>query len=113
MATCDHLRTTPEIRAVFDARTSAGGRLLVVHGRRQSQPTAGRVAIIAGRRVGGAVQRNRAKRRLRAAVRHVGLPPGSDMVVTARAGVLAAPYDAILNDLRRHLAQVATRIARS
>lgn len=38
---------------------------------------------MAGKRVGGAVRRNRAKRRLRAALHEVALPQGQDIIVIA------------------------------
>ncbi len=47
---------------------------------------------MASRRVGGAVQRNRAKRRLREAMRHVALEPGTAYVVQATADVLDATF---------------------
>ncbi|MBX3003060.1 MAG: ribonuclease P protein component [Anaerolineales bacterium] len=51
-----------------------------------------RVGVMAGRRVGGAVQRNRAKRVLRAAIQPLlgALAPGYDVILIARPGVLAA-----------------------
>lgn len=51
-----------------------------------------RVTVVAGRRLGNAVTRNRAKRRLRAAVAETALPPGFDFVVTARPEALTADY---------------------
>lgn len=51
----------------------------------------GRVAFIAGKRLGGAVTRNRAKRLLRAAAQRAGAPwPGSDVLLIAREATLAA-----------------------
>lgn len=53
-----------------------------------------RFGVTAGRKVGGAVGRNRAKRLLREAVRpHLSRTrPGWDIVLIARAGLLAAPW---------------------
>lgn len=55
----------------------------------------GRVAFIAGKKLGGAVSRNRARRVLREAVRRTGGPwPGYDVALIARAGTgEAAPKD--------------------
>lgn len=50
------------------------------------------VAFVANRRVGGAVQRNRAKRRLREAMRRVTLQPGTAYIVQATSSVLEAPF---------------------
>jgi ribonuclease P protein component len=65
-----------------------------------------RFGITAGRRVGGAVVRNRAKRLLREAVRpHVARArPGWDIVLIARPGLLTAPWST-LADAVDHLMQ--------
>lgn len=61
-----------------------------------------RVGFTASRKVGNAVARNRARRRLRAAVAEV-MPchakRGQDYVVIARAGTLTRPFDALVADL--------------
>lgn len=57
-----------------------------------TEPGPPQVAFVASRRVGGAVQRNRAKRRLREAMRHVALEPGTAYVVQATSEVLVAPF---------------------
>ena len=68
-----------------------------------------RVGYTASRRVGNAVARNRAKRRLRAAVAHV-MPAsaqcGCDYVVIARAATLTRPFDALIGDLATALARI-------
>ncbi len=58
---------------------------VVVHVRRRPDDRPARVAVVASRRVGGAVTRNRAKRVLRAAVADVALPRGVDVALVARA----------------------------
>jgi ribonuclease P protein component len=49
-----------------------------------------RVGVVAGKGVGGAVQRNRAKRLLRAAIQPLlpGIPPGTDLLLIARRKLL-------------------------
>ena len=54
-----------------------------------------RVAVIASRRVGGAVQRNRAKRLLREAVRGLPLRADVDLVLVARPACLSARFEAV------------------
>ncbi len=56
-----------------------------------------RVGVAAGRSVGNAVQRNRAKRRLREIMRPLLplLPPGYDLMLIARKPMAAAPFAAI------------------
>ena len=61
-----------------------------------------RVGFTASRKVGNAVVRNRAKRRLRAAAAAV-LPlsgrAGNDYVLVARPGTLTRPFDGLREDL--------------
>jgi ribonuclease P protein component len=65
-----------------------------------------RVGFTASRKVGIAVARNRARRRLRAAVAEI-MPghaaPGHDYVLVARAATLTRPYSALLEDLKTGL----------
>ena len=71
-----------------------------------------RVGYTASRRIGNAVARNRAKRRLRATVAHV-MPTsaqcGCDYVVIARAATLTRTFDALVGDLTAALARVGAR----
>ena len=65
-----------------------------------------RVGFTASRKVGIAVARNRARRRLRAVVAEI-MPehaaPGHDYVLVARAATLKRPYSALAEDLRTGL----------
>lgn len=69
------------------------------------QPDGLRCGVVAGRAVGGAVQRNRAKRLLRAAVRPylALLPVGWDIVLIARRPLLGAGFTAIQTTLGAQL----------
>lgn len=65
-----------------------------------------RVGYTASRKVGGAVSRNRAKRRLRAVATAVlthHAATGTDYVMIARAGTLSRPYMALVTDLEEAL----------
>jgi ribonuclease P protein component len=59
------------------------------------------VAFVAGRRLGGAVARNRARRLLREAWRAVeqGPSPGSDVVLVARPGIERARTQDVVTDI--------------
>ena len=68
------------------------------------------VGFTATRRIGGAVVRNRAKRRLREAARRL-VPlhgrPGHDYVLIARAGTAKRPWPRLLDDLESALISLA------
>ncbi len=68
----------------------------------------------ASRKVGGAVERNRAKRRLRAAAAAL-LPlygqEGNDYVLVARRETLSRPFDGLLADLASALKAAQARMA--
>lgn len=61
------------------------------------------MAVIASRKVGGAVQRNRAKRVLREAARVVPLAAGLDLVLVARRGASEVGMARVAEELE-HLA---------
>ncbi len=69
----------------------------------EAQGTGGlRVGYTATKKVGNAVKRNRARRRLRAAVAEVlegSQTTHADMVVVARQGTIERPYAELKNDL--------------
>ena len=60
-----------------------------------------RVGFTASRKVGNAVARNRARRRLRAVAREVldHAEPGNDFVLIARPATVARDYQALVSDL--------------
>ncbi len=66
-----------------------------------------RLGLVASRKVGNAVVRNRAKRRFRALFRQhlMDLPSGTDCVVILRRGINHFPYD----DLCRRFAKACLR----
>jgi ribonuclease P protein component len=77
-------------------------------------PGAVRVGFTATKKIGGAVERNRAKRRLRAAAAAL-LPlyglPGNDYVLVARAGTLTRPFADLLEDLAVSLKAARQKLA--
>jgi ribonuclease P protein component len=62
-----------------------------------------RVGFTVGRALGGAVQRNRIKRRLREAVRLTRVWPGAaaDIVINPKKVVLTADFETVLNEVRQ------------
>ncbi len=75
------------------SRSRKGG-ITVIQAPRETPPT--QVGFIAGKKVGNAVARNRAKRRLREATRRVCLSPGTTYVVIADRSVVDAPFASIV-----------------
>jgi ribonuclease P protein component len=69
----------------------------------RSAPQGLRIGFTVGRALGGAVQRNRMKRRLREAVRLSGLPAGvaADIVINPKKSLLSTDFSAVLNEVVR------------
>lgn len=76
------LRGKTEFDRVFESgrRRRIGGIVAILSAGR---PDAFRYGLVVGRKVGGAVERNRIKRRIRHAIAEVSPPPGTDAVVIA------------------------------
>lgn len=102
------------IRGVLGAGVRVHGPSMVLHARRRPENPdhPARVAVVAGRKVGGAVERNRAKRRLRAALSQAELPVGVDVVLVARRPVLSATFPALCAELDHLIDRVGRRVWR-
>lgn len=94
----ERLRSSRDVAATLRAERLSG-RLLVLHHRARSADGPARLTVMASRRVGTAVDRNRAKRLLREAARTISWPVGTDVVLVARPGCAAAELPAVVADL--------------
>jgi len=103
------LRSRAEFTAVQNGSRRASGRYLTLLGRPNTLGR-DRLGIIASKRVGGAVDRNRAKRRVRALFRQEIARPASaadfDLVVIVRQELVRAPFPAIAADFQAALRKI-------
>ena len=90
------LRSAAEIERVRrEGRSYAHPLVVVIAAPAGADRATSRVAVVAGRRIGGAVIRNRAKRLLREAIRRQALRDGWDLMFVARAGIVGARLDQV------------------
>ena len=68
-----------------------------------------RVGIVVSKSVGGAVERNLVRRRIRGALEELGasLAGGRRFLIVARPGALAAPYAGLAADVHRAVGKAA------
>jgi ribonuclease P protein component len=88
-------------------------RAFVLEGRQRMAagpgPVQPRFGFTVARAVGGAVERNRIRRRLKAAIRHVQVAHARydfDYVIVARRGVLEAKFEELVGELAKALDRV-------
>ena len=100
------LRSRAEFTVVQTGGRRAPGRYLTLLGRPNTLGQ-DRLGIIASKRVGNAVHRNRAKRRVRELFRQnehgVTRPTGFDFVVIVRSELVRAPFPAVAADFEAAL----------
>lgn len=106
----ERLKKRADFLAAAKGFACARGAVLAQVRERADGKAAIRVGFTATRRIGGAVVRNRARRRLREAARLM-LPQlgraGCDYVLIARGGVASRPWPRLLDDLKSALIRLA------
>lgn len=101
------LRRTAQFQETYDQNRRWHGRHMVLF-LRAAPDASQRLGVVASRKVGNAVARARAKRRLREAFRrHRAQFTGArdDVVLVARRSVLAAPWSELVAELLKLAAQ--------
>jgi ribonuclease P protein component len=106
------LTRSADVQRTLRRGTRRGGDLMAVHVLKRPEDEvpggsdapgvpAARLTVVASRRVGGAVRRNRAKRLLREAARPLPWRSGVDVVLVARAACAASEQGAVASELAR------------
>jgi ribonuclease P protein component len=100
------LTTSADFQALFQRGKRIDRPALIVLWRDASEPT--RVGFAVSRQLRSAVQRNRARRRLRAAFRatRAAAPSRAALVIIGRPAALTAPFEAILAQMRQALSAI-------
>lgn len=88
----EHVRKRADFELIYKTGTKRSGRLMTMFTREREGGVA-RLGIAATRKMGAAVERNRAKRLVREVFRHHKPAGALDVVVVPRREILDAPYD--------------------
>lgn len=103
------LLNSRDFRKVREKGKSSQGRLLRLGVLKESEPKPTRIGLVTSKRVGGAVDRNKTRRRLREMIRAVlpSIAPGFDIVVVAKSSAASASFD----ELRAEWLLLARRLS--
>jgi len=108
------MRRSAEFARTIREGIRSAGRYLVVHAARIADPTPAepaRVGFVVSKAVGGAVERNKVQRRLRAAIDPTCLDEGFLLVVRARPAAARASFTELQQELERLYGRVRGRVA--
>jgi ribonuclease P protein component len=108
--TFERLKKRPDFLAAAKGHAAARGALVAQARDRRDGSDLIRIGFTATKRIGGAVVRNRAKRRLREAARLIAplhAKAGCDYVFIARGGAAGRPWARLLDDMKSALIRLA------
>lgn len=108
----EHIRRRAEFQQVYERGTRVHGRLTTLF-ILPNKLSVGRLGIAATKRLGGAVERNRAKRLIREVFRHHKIAPGFDIVVVPRREMLGASLTALEIEYRGNIERSLRQLRRS
>ena len=101
------LTTAADFRRTYVEGNRGVAPAVIAHVRITAENRPARVGVTSARGLGGAVERNRAKRRVRNALRRVrdDVRPGSDVVLVASRRAVTADFQDVVDSVRKALAQ--------
>ena len=108
----DTIKSSDQISEVFNqgTRFSSGEIRIIVKQMADQRDPRGRVAFIAGKKLGNAVIRNRSKRVLRAVAYENHLPvPGYDVLLMATPRTRTAPHEKVVASLEHLMRKAGLR----
>jgi ribonuclease P protein component len=108
----EHIRRRAEFQQVYEQGARIRGRFSTLF-LLPNKLSIGRLGITATRKLGGAVQRNRAKRLIREVFRRNNMAAGFDVVVVPKRELLDASLTALEAEYRRNLERSLRQQARS
>ncbi|MBS0411550.1 MAG: ribonuclease P protein component [Proteobacteria bacterium] len=110
----ERLKVRPDFLAAAKGHACGRGAVMAQARDRRDGSALIRIGFTATKRIGGAVERNRAKRRLREAARLIAplhARPGCDYVFIARGGTGSRAWERLLDDMKSALIRLATDLA--
>jgi ribonuclease P protein component len=108
----EHIRRRADFQEVYDRGTKIHGRYSTLFLLRRPG-SAGRLGIAATRKLGGAVERNRAKRLIREVFRRNKIAEGFDVVVIPKHGMLNTSLIVLEADYRAAIERQLGRAGRT
>ncbi len=112
LAKANRVTSALDFRQIVRSGTRARGAVTLAYGRRADPDAPLRLGVIVARNVGGAVVRNRVRRRIKAVAWGLTADyPGLDVVVRALPAAASSPFDDIRTDVTGALERLSAKAA--